>query len=84
MEISNKGISKIARMAGAPEDRAAGLYLRAKKGDVVKKGQVLFTIYSENKDKLESSIKALQENKLYVIGRTPKSYFNQFNFLKKS
>lgn len=84
IEISNQGVSKIARIAGAPEDRAAGLYLRVKKGDVVKRGQVIFTVYAESKEKLDASIKALQENKLYVIGQIPKSYFNKFNFLKKS
>ncbi len=82
--INNKGISKIARIAGAPEDKAAGLYLRAKKGEIVKKGQVLFTVYSESKEKLESALKAVSDSETFVIGNLPKSYFNRFNLFKRN
>jgi len=52
-KIDNQLIAKIARIAGAPKDKAAGLYLRVHKGDKVRKGKELFTIYSENKKKME-------------------------------
>nr|VDS10957.1 AMP phosphorylase [uncultured Candidatus Pacearchaeota archaeon] len=54
--INNKGVAVIAKFAGAPEDKAAGIYLRVHKGDKVKKGEVLFTIYSKSKMKLNSAI----------------------------
>ena len=66
-QINNKGISKIARIAGAPEDKAAGLYLRIKRDDAVKKGQVLFTIYAESHEKLEASLNALKYTETYTI-----------------
>lgn len=66
--INNKGISKIARIAGAPEDKAAGLYLRVKRDDAVKKGQVLFTIYAESHEKLEASLITLKFTETYSIG----------------
>lgn len=65
--INNRGISKVARTAGAPEDKAAGLYLRVKRNDKVRKGQVLFTIYSDSADKLNMATKAVKENETIVI-----------------
>lgn len=51
-QIDNKVISKIARVAGAPRDKGAGIYLNKHKGDKVKKGELLYTIYSDNKERL--------------------------------
>lgn len=51
--INNKFINRIARIAGAPTDKGAGLYLHIKKGDIVTKGQKLFTIYSESLEKID-------------------------------
>ena len=53
IEIDNIKISKIARSAGAPQNKEAGIYLYKKLKDKVNKGEAIFTIYSENKDKLE-------------------------------
>ncbi|MBS7631026.1 hypothetical protein KEJ47_05545, partial [Candidatus Bathyarchaeota archaeon] len=44
-------------MAGAPVDKGAGILLRKKIGDEVKRGDVLFRIFSENLQKLEAAIK---------------------------
>ncbi len=54
--INNKAISKVARMAGAPKDQGAGIYLHIGVGDEVEEGQPLYTIYSENENKLEEAI----------------------------
>jgi AMP phosphorylase len=53
--IDNKLISRVARAAGAPKDKGAGVYLHAVVGDEVEVGQKLFTIYSEVKDKLDDA-----------------------------
>lgn len=50
--INGKAISKIAKIAGAPKDKGAGIYLNVHLKDKVKKGQKLYTIYSDNKEKL--------------------------------
>ncbi len=47
----------IARAAGAPADHYAGLLLEVEAGDTVKKKEVLFTIYSSTKRKLEAAEK---------------------------
>lgn len=45
--IDNKQIAHIARLAGAPMDKGAGLDLHYKLGDQVRKGDPLYTIYAE-------------------------------------
>lgn len=64
--ISNEDIAKIAKQAGAPKDKGAGLSLRAKIGDRIKKGQVLLDIFAERSTKLESA--ATLADKLRPIG----------------
>lgn len=54
--IDNKRISKAARIAGAPKDKKAGIYLHLKKGMHVNKGDVMYSIYSENPKKLEYAL----------------------------
>jgi len=52
-EISNRKISEIARMAGSPADKGAGIFLYKHLHEKVKKNEKLFTIYAETKEKLE-------------------------------
>ncbi|MBU1992266.1 AMP phosphorylase [Patescibacteria group bacterium] len=53
--IHNKLVARIARTAGAPVDKQAGVYLYKKLGDKVKKGEKLFTIYADNKERLKNT-----------------------------
>lgn len=57
--IDNKKISKIARAAGAPKNKGAGVYLYRLKGDRVKPGDLLFDIYAESEASLDYAVKAL-------------------------
>lgn len=50
--IHNKTISLIARTAGAPHDKYAGIYIYKKIGDKVKKGETLFTAFADNQQSL--------------------------------
>lgn len=68
MGIDNVLIAKIARVAGAPKDKAAGIYLRVHKGTRIKKKRELFTIYAENKKKLEFAKKIAEQNEAVKIG----------------
>lgn len=45
--IDNYQLAKIARLAGAPMDKRAGVDLACKLGDDVKQGDVLYRIYAE-------------------------------------
>jgi len=53
--ISNREIIKIARAAGAPRDKGAGLVLKFKKGERAEEGEALLTIYAENSRKLDDA-----------------------------
>jgi len=59
--IDNKVMAKIARIAGAPRDKGAGVLIHRLRGDRVEKGDKLFTIFSESDAKLEFTLKALKE-----------------------
>ncbi len=50
--INGNIISKIAKVAGAPKDKGAGIFLHVHLGYNVKKGDKLYTIYSDSKEKL--------------------------------
>lgn len=65
--IDNMSISRIARIAGAPHDKGAGLYLYKHVGDKVKRGKKLFTIYSESKHEFEYSIDVAKQSKVFVV-----------------
>lgn len=55
--IDNLSVSKIARVAGAPQDKGAGMYIFKHEKEFVKKGEKLFTIYAQNKQKLDYAVK---------------------------
>ncbi len=64
--ISNRLVSKIAKIAGAPYDKGAGIYLYKKVNDKVIKREILFKIYAEDKYKLDYVIKEDLDN-IYLI-----------------
>ena len=67
VEIDNDIIAKVARVAGAPDDKGAGLYLSKKIYDKVDKGELLFTIYAESGSKLKLAKSFLQGNNGYMV-----------------
>jgi putative thymidine phosphorylase len=54
--ISNFGISKIARLCGAPRTKEAGVYLYKKVGDKVEKGESLITLYAQSEQLLKYAL----------------------------
>lgn len=67
VEIDNKFISRIARIAGAPHDKGSGLYIYKHIGDRVKRGEKLFTIYSESKHEFEYAKDVAKSEKVFVV-----------------
>jgi len=67
--IKNSDIVLIAKKAGAPKDKGAGLQLKVKMGDSVKKGDLLFTIYAESDFRLNDALKLAKELKPIVVGK---------------
>ncbi|MDH5440014.1 MAG: AMP phosphorylase [Candidatus Bathyarchaeota archaeon] len=64
--IDNTPLVEVARLAGAPKDKGAGLVLHRKIGDRVRKGEPLFTIYAERSTKLQRALDEL--DKVDLIG----------------
>lgn len=65
--IDNILIAKLARAAGCPEDKAAGVYLYKKKNQNVKKTEKILTIYATSKEKLRYAKKFFKKNKRKMI-----------------
>ncbi|MBW2966967.1 AMP phosphorylase [Candidatus Woesearchaeota archaeon] len=59
--VENKLVSRLAKVAGAPFDKGAGIYLYKHVGDKVKKGEKLFTVYAESKQKLDFAREHMKE-----------------------
>jgi thymidine phosphorylase len=66
--IDNKRVNKIARLAGAPHDPKAGIYLHKHKKDVVKRGEALFTIYADSRERLKFAKQFNADFPAYEIG----------------
>ncbi len=56
IEMNNRSLISLARTAGAPHDRGAGILLHAKKGKLIKAGEPLFTIYADRSWRLQNAI----------------------------
>ena len=68
LEIHNKKINALARIAGSPMDKSAGLYIYHHVREKVKKGDKLLTIYSESKSRLNESVRFYNnENPIMII-----------------
>lgn len=54
-EIDNKKITALARIAGCPMDKSAGLYLYRHVGDRLEKGDKIITVYAESETRLKEA-----------------------------
>lgn len=55
LDIDNKKINSLARTAGSPMDKSAGLYLYKNIGARLKKGEKILTIYAESKSRIKEA-----------------------------
>jgi len=69
--INNKGIAQIAREAGAPKEKGAGVILKAKLGEQVKKSKVLFEIYAERNTQLEAAMELAKNLQPMGLSKKP-------------
>jgi AMP phosphorylase len=54
--IKNKELVRVARAAGSPRDKGAGLVLSKKVGSKVDQGETLLTIYADNEQKMQDAL----------------------------
>ena len=57
IEINNKKINSLARTAGCPIDKSAGIYLYAHVGDRIKKGDTIITLHAETLPRLNHAVR---------------------------
>lgn len=55
-EIDNRVVARIAKLAGAPADKAAGVEMNVKLGNRINKDDVLMTIHAESPGELEYAL----------------------------
>lgn len=65
--VDNALVGRVARLAGAPTDKGAGVYLHVHKRSKVRKGELLLTIHADSKVKLHLACAEAQEKGVIVI-----------------
>jgi thymidine phosphorylase len=60
--FDNRRISRLAKLAGAPDDAAAGLDLHVRLGDTVVAGSPLVTIHAESHGEMAYALEYLAAN----------------------
>ena len=59
--IDSKNVTTVTKTLGAPEQKGAGIYLHKKLGEKVEKGEVIYTLYSENVYNLREGKKIIEQ-----------------------
>ena len=69
--IDNRKVAKLAKLAGAPEDKAAGVELHVKVGAKVQQGEPICTVHAEAPGELAYAFDyALSNDDIFVLGET--------------
>jgi thymidine phosphorylase len=67
--MNNRKLARTAKLAGAPDDKAAGVELHCRVGDRVEPGQPLYTVHAEAPGELDYSLAYVAANPdIIVIG----------------
>ena len=69
--ISTSDVAAIAKAAGAPREKGAGVVLKAKLGEAVKKYGALLEIYAERSSKLEPALELAKKLQPIVLSKKP-------------
>nr|WP_246602811.1 hypothetical protein [Falsiroseomonas tokyonensis] len=60
--IDNRRLARVAKLAGAPDDKAAGLELHARLNQPVAAGEPLFTVHADNAGELDYALAYVAAN----------------------
>ena len=69
-DIDNLQLAHIARLAGAPMDKGAGVDLHKKLGDTVMAGEPLYSIYAEFPADFEFARELAEQNSGFTTGNS--------------
>jgi AMP phosphorylase len=65
--INTKEINAIARILGSPDDKKAGIKLRSRLGDKLRKNDILLTLFSSSKWRLQEASETLKQLPIYYL-----------------
>ncbi|MBI5347350.1 MAG: thymidine phosphorylase [Candidatus Aenigmarchaeota archaeon] len=65
--MNNKILVYVAKAAGAPKDKAAGILLNKKLGSRVRKNDILFTIYAQKSHKFRLASRIAKKEKIFEM-----------------
>lgn len=65
--INNLAVAKLARIAGAPQNKGAGIFLYGHIGDSIIKGRRILTVYADTKQKIDYAKQVLETMKDIVV-----------------
>lgn len=66
-DIDNNQINLLARMAGCPVDKFAGVKIHFSVGDTIKSGDNVLTIYTESKPRLDEALNFYKTSKIFHL-----------------
>ena len=69
--IDNRRIARLAKLAGAPDDKAAGVDLHVAVGDAVTSGQPLCTVHADSPGELAYAFDYAAANRDIIAIREP-------------
>jgi len=75
--MDNNILVEIARAAGSPKDKGAGIMLHKKLGDKVRSGEILFTIHAEKSRKLSRAEEILEEQEAIGVGERMEMFIHK-------
>ncbi len=67
VKLANSAVKRIAKAAGAPRHKEAGVYLHKKIGDFCKKDEIVMTIYSNSEGRLTEAINLAMNLNPYLL-----------------
>jgi len=68
VSVDNRKLARVAKLAGAPDSKAAGVELHVSLGDVIDRGQPLYTIHAEAPGELAYALAyATANNDIYRV-----------------
>jgi putative thymidine phosphorylase len=65
--INSKNLTLLIKALGAPLQKKSGVYLDKKEGEKIKKGETIYTLYSENMYNLNQGKKTLKEFPVFAF-----------------
>ena len=69
--VDNRRLARVAKLAGAPNDPAAGLAFHARLGTEFEKGQPMFTIHAESPGELDYALTFIEEHDSIITLESP-------------